>query len=91
MLICQISDLHIRREGSLAYGIVDTSAMLERCVSQILALAQRPVAVIATGDLVDFGRPEETGRNCDEPSRHITTWVSRPSISSSSSKRFRYE
>ena len=59
MLICQISDLHIRREGSLAYGIVDTSAMLERCVSQILALAQRPVAVIATGDLVDFGRPEE--------------------------------
>jgi 3',5'-cyclic AMP phosphodiesterase CpdA len=62
MLICQISDLHIRREGSLAYGIVDTSAMLERCVSQILALAQRPVAVIATGDLVDFGRPEEYRR-----------------------------
>jgi 3',5'-cyclic AMP phosphodiesterase CpdA len=62
MLICQISDLHIRREGSLAYGIVDTSAMLERCVSQILALAQRPVAVIATGDLVDFGRSEEYRR-----------------------------
>jgi len=62
MLLCQISDLHIRVEGSLAYGIVDTAAMLGRCVSQILALPQRPAAVIATGDLVDFGRQEEYRR-----------------------------
>lgn len=62
MLICQISDLHVRTAGSLAYGIVDTAVMLERCVSHILALPQRPAAVIATGDLVDFGRPEEYSR-----------------------------
>ncbi len=33
--------------------------MLERCVQQVLSLPQRPDAVILTGDLVDFGRPDE--------------------------------
>ena len=59
MLLCQISDTHIKTDGKLAYGIVDTAGMLERCVEPILQLPQRPDAVIATGDLVDYGRPEE--------------------------------
>lgn len=59
MLLCQISDTHIKAGRKKAYGIVDTATMLERCVRQILALPQRPDAVIATGDLVDFGRPDE--------------------------------
>jgi 3',5'-cyclic AMP phosphodiesterase CpdA len=59
MLLAQISDLHIKPQRRLAYGIVDTAAMLERCVEALLALKQRPDAVIATGDLVDLGRPEE--------------------------------
>jgi len=58
MILCQISDLHIKPGRRLAYGIVDTAAMLERCVRSILDLAQPPDAVIATGDLVDLGRPE---------------------------------
>lgn len=62
MLICQISDLHIRVEGSLAYGVVDTAQMLKRCVDHILRLPQQPDVVIATGDLVDFGKPEEYRR-----------------------------
>lgn len=53
MILCQISDLHIKPERELAYGVVDTATMLERCVEQIQALPQRPDAVIATGDLVD--------------------------------------
>jgi Icc protein len=61
MLLCQISDTHIKAERKLAYGIVDTATMLERCVADILDLPQQPDAVIATGDLVDFGRPEEYG------------------------------
>lgn len=61
MILCQISDLHIKPGRRLAYGIVDTAAMLERCVRSILDLAQPPDAVIATGDLVDLGRPEEYG------------------------------
>lgn len=59
MLLCQISDLHIKPGRRPAYGIVDTAAMLERCVAAILRLPQRPDAVIATGDLVDFGTPGE--------------------------------
>lgn len=59
MILCQISDTHIKAERRKAYGIVDTSAMLERCVQHVLTLPQRPDAVIFTGDLVDWGRHEE--------------------------------
>lgn len=61
MLLAQISDTHIKTQRRLAYGIVDTATMLEACVAEILALKQRPDAVIATGDLVDLGRAEEYG------------------------------
>ncbi len=59
MLLCQISDFHLRPDRRLAYRRVDTATMLERCVARILALPQRPDAVIATGDLVDFGTEGE--------------------------------
>lgn len=59
MLIAQISDLHIKRQGKLAYGLVDTAACLRRCVKQLNALDPRPDAVLITGDLVDFGDAEE--------------------------------
>lgn len=61
MILCQISDTHIKAGRKLAYGIVDTADLLERCVADILELPQRPDAVIATGDLVDYGRPDEYG------------------------------
>ena len=53
MILCQISDLHIKPERKLAYGVVDTATMLERCIAHIGRLPQRPDAVLATGDLVD--------------------------------------
>ncbi len=59
MLLCQISDLHVKPERRLAYRRVDTATMLERCIERILALPQRPDAVIATGDLVDLGTEAE--------------------------------
>ncbi len=61
MLLCQISDLHIKANGQLAYGVVDTVSMLERCVQRIRTLPQQPDAVIATGDLVDLGTAAEYG------------------------------
>lgn len=61
MLLCQISDLHIKANGRLAYGVVDTVGMLERCVQRIQALPQQPDVVIATGDLVDLGTAAEYG------------------------------
>ncbi len=59
MLVCQISDLHVKVPGRLSYGKVDCAAMLARCVQAIRRLPQRPDCVVATGDLVDFGRAEE--------------------------------
>lgn len=59
MLLCQITDLHLKPNRALAYGVVDTATMLERCVQAIEALPQRPDAVVATGDLVDAGHPDE--------------------------------
>jgi 3',5'-cyclic AMP phosphodiesterase CpdA len=59
MLLCQITDTHVKAQRKLAYGIVDTAGMLEDCVADIAQLPQRPDAVIVTGDLVDYGRPDE--------------------------------
>lgn len=61
MILCQISDLHVRERGDFAYGVVDTPAMLERAVARIAALDPRPDLVVATGDLVDSGEPEQYG------------------------------
>ena len=58
-LIAQVSDLHIKAAGKLSYRIVDTAGMLRACIAHMLAGPQRPDVVIFTGDLVDFGRPEE--------------------------------
>jgi Icc protein len=59
MLLAQITDLHIRTPGLLAYGRVDTATCLVRCVERLNALVPRPDAVLVTGDLVDFGTAEE--------------------------------
>ncbi len=59
MLICQISDLHVRRPGELAYRRVDTAMLLRKCVEHVLAQPMRPDVVVVTGDLADSGRIEE--------------------------------
>lgn len=59
MLLAQISDLHIKRPGALAYRRVDTAACLARCVERLNALLPRPDAVLITGDLVDQGTAEQ--------------------------------
>jgi 3',5'-cyclic AMP phosphodiesterase CpdA len=58
-LLVQLSDTHIRLPGQLAYGRVDTSAFLAQAVAAVLRLPQAPAAVVVTGDLTDFGRPDE--------------------------------
>ncbi len=61
-LLAQVTDLHIKAEGRLSYRRVDTAGALRLCVEHLLAIPQRPDAVILTGDLTDFGRPEEYGQ-----------------------------
>jgi len=58
-LLLQLSDLHIREPGRLAYGRLDTAPYLRQAVDTILRLPQRPDAVVLTGDLTDFGRAGE--------------------------------
>ena len=59
MLLAQISDLHIKPPGQLAYGKVDTAAFLRATVASLLQQDPKPDAVVATGDLVDGGQAEE--------------------------------
>lgn len=58
-LLAQLTDLHIREPGRLAYGRLDTAPYLRAAVQAIEALPQRPHAVVLTGDLTDFGRAAE--------------------------------
>ncbi len=58
-LIAQISDLHIKRPGELAYGRVDTAAALSRCVRELNRFTPRPEMVVISGDLVDTPVKEE--------------------------------
>src|SRR4029453_11333644 len=57
--IAQISDLHIKPPGSLAYGRVDTARALERCVAALNEFHPAPDFVVISGDLADTPLPEE--------------------------------
>ena len=58
-LLYQITDLHIREPGRLAYGRLNTAPYLQRAIETVHACPQPPTAVVFTGDLTDFGRAEE--------------------------------
>jgi 3',5'-cyclic AMP phosphodiesterase CpdA len=58
-VIAQISDLHIKRPGELAYGHVDTAAALRHCVVELNRLNPRPQLVVISGDLADTPSAEE--------------------------------
>ncbi len=58
-LIAQISDLHIKPPGALAYGKVDTAAALAHCITGLNRLASRPALVVISGDLADTPLKQE--------------------------------
>ena len=62
MIFAQISDMHVRDDGQLCYGRVETSAFLARAVDHLVRMRPRPDLVFATGDLVDKGTREEYRR-----------------------------
>ena len=59
LLIAQISDLHIKRPGVLAYSRVDTADALTRCVATLNAFRPRPELLVISGDLADTPVAEE--------------------------------
>lgn len=58
LLLAQISDLHVTRDGEPLFGRIDTPGLLRRAVAHLAALRPRPAAVLATGDLVESGTRE---------------------------------
>src|SRR6266436_5215378 len=58
-LIAQISDLHIKPPGVLAYARVDTARALERCVAGLNEFRPKPDFVVISGDLADTPTVEE--------------------------------
>ncbi|MGF1700212.1 phosphodiesterase [Photobacterium makurazakiensis] len=65
MLIAQLTDLHIKESGKLAYRKVDTVASLKNAINHLNTLVPRPDQVIITGDLGDFGTPDEYALICE--------------------------
>ncbi len=61
VIIAQFSDLHVMAGGRNRYG-VDAAAGLERCIRHLRALDVAPDLLVASGDLVDAGQPEEYAR-----------------------------
>lgn len=59
MLIAQLTDLHIKKDGKVAYKKVDTLQCLKDAVCHINALEPQPDWVVVTGDLGDFGTADE--------------------------------
>lgn len=59
MFIAQITDLHIRMPGQKAYRVVETDQYLPPAVVALNALDPVPDLVMISGDLTDFGRPQE--------------------------------
>ena len=59
IVIAQITDLHIKPRGQLAYGKVDTAVALQRCVAELNRFSPQPDLIVISGDLADTPAPEE--------------------------------
>jgi 3',5'-cyclic AMP phosphodiesterase CpdA len=59
VLICQVTDLHIRPVGKPACRVVETNMFAERAFAAVAAFTPRPDVVVLSGDLTANGLPEE--------------------------------
>jgi len=59
MLICQLTDLHVRPVGKAANRVSETNMFTERAFRAVARLNPRPDVVLITGDLTECGLDEE--------------------------------
>lgn len=59
MLICQLTDLHVRPVGKPANRVSETNAFTQRAFAAVAAFTPRPDVVILTGDLTECGLADE--------------------------------
>jgi 3',5'-cyclic AMP phosphodiesterase CpdA len=59
MLICQLTDLHVRPVGKPANRVCETNMLTERAFRAVARFTPRPDVVVITGDLTDCGLDAE--------------------------------
>jgi 3',5'-cyclic-AMP phosphodiesterase len=59
MLICQLTDLHVRPKGLASNRVSETNMFTERACRTVAAFTPRPDVVIITGDLTECGLEAE--------------------------------
>jgi Icc protein len=59
MLICQLTDLHVRPRGLASNRVSETNMFAERAFRAVERFRPRPDLVIITGDLTECGLPAE--------------------------------
>jgi 3',5'-cyclic AMP phosphodiesterase CpdA len=59
MLICQLTDLHVRPAGQAANRVVETNIFTERAFRAVARFNPRPDVVVITGDLTESGQDAE--------------------------------
>jgi 3',5'-cyclic-AMP phosphodiesterase len=59
MLICQLTDLHVRTRGVAANRVSETNMLTERACRVVAAFTPRPDVAIITGDLTECGGEAE--------------------------------
>jgi 3',5'-cyclic AMP phosphodiesterase CpdA len=59
MLICQLTDLHVRPVGKPANRVSETNMFTERAFRAVARLTPRPDVVVITGDLTECGLESE--------------------------------
>ncbi len=74
MLICQLTDLHVRPFGMACSRVSETNMTTERALRAVAAFRPTPDVVLITGDLTECGRADEydmvaemLGRNLKMP------------------------
>ena len=59
MLICQLTDLHVRLRGIAANRVSETNMFTERAFKAVAGLTPTPDLILLTGDLTESGKPAE--------------------------------
>jgi Icc protein len=59
MLICQLTDLHVRPVGQPDNRVVETNMFVERAFRAVAAFTPRPDVILLTGDLTECGLDAE--------------------------------
>lgn len=72
MLICQLTDLHVRPRGVAANRVSETNMLTERAFRRVSELRPAPDAVIITGDLTEVGSHAEYTNLRRMLERHLT-------------------